>query len=83
MAKPHRQFYWHVPIPYEVFMELSDHMNATRSRAEIGDLAGTAIRFWLADEQRKLDAIPARPPTVVSGAAQRMEDHLAVVSGRA
>jgi hypothetical protein len=48
-------------------MELSNHMNATRSTALIGDLAGVAIRHWLADEKRKHESIPAREPSLVSG----------------
>jgi hypothetical protein len=67
VVKPHRQYYWHVPIPYEAFMELSEHMNAIRSRDEIGDLAGAAIRFWLADEKRKQQVLPTLAPSLVNG----------------
>lgn len=67
MAKPQRQYYWHVPIPYEVFMELSDYINTMRSRESIGDLAGVAIRYWLAEEQRKQESPLAVQPSLVSG----------------
>jgi hypothetical protein len=67
VAKPKQAYYWHVPIPYEVFMELSDFMSETRSRDSMGDLAGNAVRNWIADERRKLAGAPATKPSMTSG----------------
>jgi hypothetical protein len=67
MAKPQREYYWHVPVPYKAFLELSEHMTAIRSRDQIGDLAGAAIRYWLAEEKRKQEFAPTCPPSLLSG----------------
>jgi hypothetical protein len=47
-----RQFYWNIPIPHTVFLELAEYLKAKASNMEIGDLAGIALRDWLARQNR-------------------------------
>jgi hypothetical protein len=54
-----------IPIPFPLFMALCDHKEKTRSTQEIQDMAGEAIREWLAAQEQRASA--AHHPDAMRG----------------
>lgn len=54
-----------IPIPFPLFMALSDHKGRSRSRQEIHDMVGEAIREWLAAQDQRASA--AHQPDAMLG----------------
>jgi hypothetical protein len=54
-----------IPIPFPLFMALCDHKEKIRSRQEIDDMAGEAIREWLAAQEQR--AAAAHQPSALLG----------------
>lgn len=60
-----REVYWHVYIPYEVYVDVCKYMTDTGYKRSIGDLTGVILRDWLVESRRTTDAggQPKRPIT--------------------
>lgn len=46
MSSAPREVFWHVYIPYEVFVDLGNYMTEIGYKRTIGDLAGVVLREW-------------------------------------
>jgi hypothetical protein len=53
MKSPPQVFNMHIPIPMPVFLELCDHREKTGCKQEIFEMAGAAVREWIAAQERK------------------------------
>jgi hypothetical protein len=53
------------PIPFPLFMALCDHKEKSRSSQEIQEMAGEAIREWLAAQEQR--ALAAHQPAALLG----------------
>jgi hypothetical protein len=54
-----------VPLPLPAFMALCEHKEKTGSRLQIHEMAGEAVREWLAAQKQRARA--ARAPAALSG----------------
>jgi hypothetical protein len=62
MKSPPQVFNMHIPIPMPVFLELCDHREKTGCKQEIFEMAGAAVREWIAAQERKSTQSSSPPP---------------------
>jgi hypothetical protein len=74
MKSPPQVFNMHIPIPMPVFLELCDHREKTGCKQEIFEMAGAAVREWIAAQERKSTHSSSPPP--LNGTSGRMPTFL-------
>ncbi|GAB3452450.1 hypothetical protein GCM10027321_01220 [Massilia terrae] len=67
MSSAPREVFWHVYIPYEVFVDVCHYMTEIGYKRTIGDLTGTVLREWPLESRRKGKAGGSQMRPITSG----------------